>query len=424
MNTSERFDPDGCVCDAEAKAGGLIPFETAVSMALDLALPVRETEWLPIEQATDRVLAGPVSAPAALPMFDSSAMDGYALRTRDLTGDGPWTLPVSGRTAAGDPADAGFARGTALRILTGAAVASEADAVVTQEAVDVRAGRIILRRRPDPGSNIRRRGEDLCRGDDVLPAGIAIGPRQACALAYCGAAEIEVRRKVRVAVFSTGSELRPPGAALGPGQIWNCNLSMLTAALTQSWVEVVDLGAIPDRPDELAETLAAALGQSADLIISTGGVSVGDEDHMRGVVCRAGGEIAALRIAMKPGKPVAVGRIGAAVFVGLPGNPVAAFVAWHMLGAPVLKRLGGIAAPRERLSRVRLGSGLSRFPGRCEFRPARILGRDPGGLDIVGLLSSSFSARVGLLAAADGLAVIPADAGRVPEGELLDFIRF
>ena len=151
---------------------------------------------------------------------------------------------------------------------------------------------------------------------------------------------------------------------------------------------------------------------------------MGYEDHMRGVVCRAGGEIAAPPIAMKPGKPVAMGWIGPALFLGLPGNPVTAFVAWHMLGPPVLRRPGGIAAPRARLSRVRLGSGLSRFPGRCEFRPARIVGRDPGGLDIVGFLSSSFSARVGLLAAADGLAVIPAEVEEVPEGELLDFIRF
>jgi molybdopterin molybdotransferase len=415
-------EPDACACDApEPGKGRLIAVDVALERGLALAAPVAQTETVALARSIGRVLAGPATAETPLPPFDNAAMDGYALRTADLKGDGPWTLPVAGRIAAGDPGAVTAPAGAALRNFTGAPVPPDCDAVVMQEHVERTGDTIRLVRAPRPGTNIRRRGEDLPAGGTILPAGTLIGAREAAALAAIGCAEVAVRRRVRVAMFCTGSELRQPGEALGPGQIWNANRYALIGALSAPWIELTDLGAVPDDPDSLTAALLRAAAQ-ADLVVSTGGVSVGEEDHMPAVFRAAGGDIHAMRIAMKPGKPLAVGRMDKAIYIGLPGNPVSAFVTWKVIGAQVLEKLAGMARAAKPRPIVRAGFDLDRRPGRCEFRPARVVGLDGTGAPVVEVLSPSFSARIAMLAAADGLAVLPAEADRVRHGDMLEWV--
>jgi molybdopterin molybdotransferase len=300
-------------------------------------------------------------------------------------------------------------------------VPPEFDAVVMQEHVARDGDAIRVDSRPAHGLNIRRRGEDSPKGRAILPAGVEIGARQAAALAAIGLAEVPVRRRLRVALFCTGSELRQPGEPLEPGQIWNANRYALLGALAKPWIETTDLGAVPDDPETLTATLKEA-ASAADLVISTGGVSVGDEDHMPRLFREAGGAIHAMRIAMKPGKPLALGTMGDALYLGLPGNPVSAFVTWTVIGARIAAKIAGIGREAPRRLTVRAGFSLERRPGRCEFRPARIKGYDAQGAQVIELLSPSFSHRVALLAQADGLALLPAETERVREGDVLEFL--
>ncbi|MFN3973088.1 MAG: gephyrin-like molybdotransferase Glp [Gemmobacter sp.] len=400
----------------------LMDWQEARAIGLSLARPVAGSDTLPLGQALGRITAAPCTAPVALPLFDNSAMDGYALATSSLAGNAPWTLPVAGRVAAGDAAGA-LPPGAAIRILTGAPIPVGADAVIMQEHVLRQGATITLTDLPAPGINIRRAGEDLALGGEVLPAGRELGPREHCVLAAIGLAEISLRRRVRVALLCSGSELREPGEVLEQGQIWNANRYLLTAALALPWVELVDLGAVPDDPAQLAAALNHA-ARTADLVVSTGGMADGDEDHMPRLLREGGGSVQALRVAIKPGKPVGIGTLGGAVYVGLPGNPVAAFVSWSMLGVPLLRKLAGIANPLPVFQTARLSAPLIRRPGRAEFRPARLHAAGRDGLPAVELMAPNFAARVALLANADGLALIPADSDRLDAGAHIDFLRF
>ncbi len=428
-----------CGAEAQSRASSRAPlmaFETALARALEMADPVEGTETVALADATGRVLAGAVAAPVPLPPFDNSAMDGYAVRLADLAGDGPWRLKPAGRIAAGDASGGGLPAAGAARIFTGAPVPEGADAVVMQEEAEASADAVVVRRRPRPGENIRRAGEDLPLGGTILDGGAVIGARQAGALAACGAAHVRVRRRLRVAFFSTGSELRQPGEALGPGQIWNSNRFQLGAALALPWIEPLDLGAVPDAPDELRAALERA-ASAADLVVSTGGVSVGEEDHMSRLLAEAGGTAEVMAVAMKPGKPLTVGRLGRAVYLGLPGNPVSAFVTWRLIGARVAAARAGIARHEPFFCTARLAGSVTRRPGRVEFRLARLVDGGGGGggggsgapagsvgeVPTVELLAAA-SGRVGLLCAADGLAVIPAAAEGMAEGDLLHFLPF
>jgi molybdopterin molybdotransferase len=416
-------DPFYCGCEASPENGGPISVDAALRLAMSLVRPVKEVERMPLERAHGRVLAERVEAGVSLPYFDSSAMDGYAVRLADLAGKGPWRLPVAGRIAAGDTGAELSLRGVALRILTGAPVPPECDAVVMQE-MTLLEGRVVrIDRRPRHGENIRRTGEDLVAGAELLSAGRRIGPRAAALLAGAGCADVAVRRRIKVAFFSTGSELRSPGTPLAHGQIWNANRYHLAGSLNLPWVEPLDLGSVPDKPDLLLQTLQQA-ARDADLVVTTGGVSVGDEDHMPAMLRAAGGEIHVMKVAVKPGKPLVIGRLGRALYLGLPGNPVAAFVTWHVIGARIAEALAGISGNGPRRFIVRAGFERSRYPGRCEFLPARLGGYDGHGTRIAEIATSAVSHRLALLAEADGLLLIPAEADRVARGDLLEFLPF
>lgn len=407
-------------CEA---AAGLVSLDEAIARGVGLAAPVAGTETLPLAAAIGRVLAEGVVSPLPLPPFDNAAMDGYALASADLAGDGPWLLPVAGRLAAGSAAVPARPAGAALRILTGAPVPADCDAVVMQEHVTRRGDAILLGRRPAPGLNIRRQGEDLAQGATILAAGRVIAAREAAALAAVGAAGVAVRRKIRIAFFCSGDELAAPGEPLGPGRIYNSNRYALLAALAQPWIEARDLGAVRDDPAALGAALRAAAGW-ADLVVTTGGVSVGDEDHLPRVVTETGGRLAVVKVAIKPGKPLTLGRVGGAVYLGLPGNPVAVHVGWSLIGARIADRLAGLVRPEAAQTQVAAGFDLRRRPGRAELRPARVTGMDTAGRSIVSILPGSFSARIAELAAADGLVVIPAATAEVRPGAPLRFLPF
>lgn len=416
-------DPFCCNSKAEVAQAMLMPVDIALRKGLALARTVAEVEQLPLERAHGRILAQAIEAKISLPLFDNSAVDGYGIRLADLSGNGPWRLPVAGRIAAGDAGSQPIAAGVAVRIFTGAPVPPGCDAVVMQE-MTVREGDTIhLGRRPDPGENIRRAGEDIVKGARLLPEGRCIDPRAAALLAASGCGEVVVRRRVRVAFFSTGSELRAPGVRLAPGQIWNANRYHIQGALDRPWVEAIDMGAISDQPDLLREALEEA-SRRADLVVTTGGVSVGEEDHMPAILRAAGGTVEVMKVAMKPGKPLIIGKIGVALYIGLPGNPVATFVTWHVIGARIAEKLAGLdgAAPQRIL--VRAGFERRRQPGRCEFLPARLGDCDSYGIRTVEIATASPSHRVALLAQADGLALIPAESERVEPGEMLEFLPF
>lgn len=419
MNTIPPSTTEACGCDRHADQ--LTPLDVAIERGLALATAVEDLEDVTLENAIGRVLAVDALSPIALPPFNNSAMDGYLVRTADLVGNGPWTLSITGRIAAGDAGHDTPVAGTTLRILTGAPVPEGFDAVVMQEDCDVQKNSIKFSHKPKAGQHIRRKGGDVCAGQLVVQAGVEIDPRHAGALAAIGAGLVTVRRKLRVAIFSTGSELVQPGQPLGAGQIWNSNRYMLLAFLKRDWIEVVDLGAIEDTPKLLKAALIEACA-TCDMVITTGGVSVGDEDHMPRLFEEAGGVMQVMKVAIKPGKPVTYGTLGRAIFVGLPGNPVSAFVTWSVIGALMLEKRAGLAAQGNDRIKVRTINQLSRRAGRIEFRPARYVENQSSGNLEIELLSPEFSGRAALLSVADGLAVIAADSTAVASGDWLEFI--
>lgn len=414
-------DMPHCPCDG-AKPGALLPVDTALARAFALLPPVTGSETVPLGASAGRVTAVAIRSAVPLPLFDNAAMDGYGLDPAMLVGPGPWVLPVAGAARAGD-APVSCAPGMAVRILTGAAVPPGVTAIVPQEEVLRDGNRIELRRRPTPGAHIRRTGSDLAAGAVILPEGRPIGPREIGALAGSGQAQVAVRPRLRVAILSTGSELVEPGNPLSPGQIWNVNRALLLAALAQPWITTVDLGAIPDNPDSLLAALAS-VADGVDLIVTTGGVSVGDEDHMARVIGRLGGTIHAMKLAMKPGKPVTIGTLGGAIWLGLPGNPVASFVTWAVLGAPIARAMAGLADVDPPRTMARLATGVAHRPGRAEYRPACLRGHDAQGTLIVDCLDDPGSHRFAQLACAEGLALIPAEAEAMPAGALVTFLPF
>ncbi len=379
---------------------GLTPLADALDLILADAVPVSETELVPLSDAMGRTLAEDVSAGVAVPNHDNSAMDGYALRAADSTAE----LQVTQRIPAGQ-AGQQLEPGTAARIFTGAPIPPGADAVVMQENCDLDGDRLRLRQPVRVGENIRPRGQDLEQGSTVLTAGRRLQAEDLGVLASVGCAEVPVRRSLVVAILSTGDELVEPGTAgeLLPGQVFNSNRYTLDGLLASHGFQVKDFGLIPDDPAATGELLEKAAA-AADCVITTGGVSVGEEDHVRGQVERLG-SLKLWKLKVKPGKPLAFGRIGDAAFFGLPGNPAAVYVTFAMLVRPWLLRSQGADFELPLALPARAEFELQRAGSRLEFFRARV-SVEEGQLQ-VRLHPNQSSGVLSSVSWANALAVVP-----------------
>lgn len=423
MTIHEAIASPGCGCDSADMLHALISIDEALARIAGHVAPVDRTEALLLDHAVGRILAQPVRSRSMAPAFDNAAMDGYAIATSTLAGAGPWVLPVVARVPAGQETVVSVDGAVAARIFTGAPVPTGADAVVMQEDVQ-RDGEVIhLSHRPMPGLNIRRAGSDMAKGATVLKKGRRLGPREIAVCAAAGAGVVRVQHKLRVALLVTGDEVRRAGNRREPAQIWDVNTPMMTAALASAGVEIVAATYGADNLSGLARQLGDMAAQ-ADLVITTGGISVGEEDHVKSAFMAIGGETLFSGVAIKPGKPVSAGRIGAACWLGLPGNPVSAFVTWQVFGKALVQRLTGAVAQRPAHRHVVTGTAIRRKPGRCELRPATLAGFDTHGREIVCFEDATHSARVGPLSQADGLIFLPADIESLPAGALVEFQPF
>jgi molybdopterin molybdotransferase len=397
----------------------MLTLDDALGKLLDAVAPLADIDTLSTFDALGRVLRADVRSSLDVPPQDNTAMDGYALRCADVPAAGA-VLPVSQRIPAGVVGQP-LQPGSAARIFTGAQVPPGADAVVMQELCEVQGDAVRVNAIPVPGQWIRRRGEDVRSDSVVLPAGVRLTPQALGLAATVGAATLQVTRRPRVALFSTGDELAMPGEPLKPGAIYNSNRFMLRAALQALGCDCTDLGIVPDRLDATRDALRRA-AQGNDLIVTSGGVSVGEEDHLRPAVL-AEGRIEMWQMAIKPGKPLAFGAVNrpdgsSAHFVGLPGNPVASLITFLLTVRPVLLRLQGASDLVPHRMPLRADFDWPRADKRREF--LRVRRNDAGGLDLFPNQSS------GVLTSAvwgDGVVDNPSDHV-IARGDVVSFISF
>jgi molybdopterin molybdotransferase len=412
--------------DCFAFSGPLLPLADMERLIGERVAPVDGTERVELRAARGRVTAAAVKAPVDLPPFDNSAVDGYAVRHVDLQNDGDTRLAVAGRLTAGACAEAAIEPGQAIRIFTGAAMPAGADTVFMQEDVTVDGSQVVVPKGLKLGSNRRLAGEDVAAGQVALSAGTVLEPQHIALAAALGITGIEVRRRLQVAIFSTGDEVVEPGSPRGGAAIYDANRYLLSELLERLGAVVTDLGILADDPDVLAGALAKAAARH-DLVITSGGVSTGEADHVRGAVERIG-SLVFWRVAIKPGRPVAMGviRDGAgqgAVFVGLPGNPVAVFVTFARVVKPLLRRLAG-ARPQSLMPLpVRAAFAYKKKKDRREYVRVALRRAADGELEAVkhpqdgaGILTS--------LTETDGLLEFPEDVTAIERGARVGFLSY
>jgi molybdopterin molybdotransferase len=344
---------------------------------LDALTPVTGWESVAIRAALGRTLARDVVAPYNVPAHDNSAMDGYAIRAEDTAGQDECRLRVVGTAFAGKPFSGEIGAGQAVRIMTGAVMPRGADTVVPQERTRGEDAAVFVKGDQRRGSNVRFAGEDLAEGAAALAAGQRIGPAELGLIASLGIAEVTVYRRLRAAFFSTGDEIASIGKPLLPGQIYDSNRYTLYGALSLLGCDLIDMGVIPDRPEALEAAFKEA-ASAADVILTSGGVSVGEADFIKELVSRLG-EVAFWKIDIKPGRPMAFGKVGDAWLFGLPGNPVAVMVTFYQFVRDALLRLMGVTPLPERpLLQVPCADAIRKMPGRQEFVRGRLVQRDGG----------------------------------------------
>jgi molybdopterin molybdotransferase len=405
--------------DCFAFGGPMLTVEEAGALIRARLNAVSERERVALAQADGRVLAQDVIAGHPLPPFANSAVDGYAARFDDLSTQGETRLRIIGRVEAGAVA-APLAAGAAARVFTGAPTPPGADVVFMQEDVRVEAGEAVLPAGLKRGANLRPAGEDVAQGACALGEGVVLRPQDLALAAALGLAHVDVVRRLRVGVFSTGNELAEPGAPLGPAQIYDSNRVMLLTLLRRLGCEARDLGPLRDEPATLAAALKAAAAQ-CDLIVTSGGVSTGEADHVKAAV-ESVGSLVFWRIAVKPGRPVAMGVIDGAAFVGLPGNPAASFVTFACVLRPLVFAMMGAEAPSPLALPVRADFSYRKKAGRREFVRASLIETAEGlvarkfAREGAGLLSS--------LTQTDGLVVLGEDVLRVEPGEVVRFLPY
>ena len=406
--------------DCFAFGGELMTVDEAMALIAESLSVAAGIEDVPLVEADGRVLARDIVAPLDLPPFDNSAVDGYAVRFDDLDPNGETVLPVRGRIAAGSSGRSDAAQGAAVRIFTGAPIPEGLDTVFMQEDVRVSGETVILPAGLKRGSNRRLAGEDLPRGAPALKAGRRLSAQDIALLAALGLATVPVRKPLRIAVFSTGDEVISPGEPLGAAKLYDANRFMLQAMLRRLGCRPTDLGILADEPRSLAGALARAAADH-DLILTSGGVSTGEEDHVKAAV-ESAGALTFWRIGIKPGRPVAMGVVAGTPFIGLPGNPVAVFVTFATLARAVIARLSGEAYVPPRTFPVMAGFAYRKKEGRREYVRVR-LEPAPGGLvaqkhprEGAGVITS--------LTETDGLVELPETVTRIEPGAVLRFVPY
>jgi molybdopterin molybdotransferase len=387
------------------------------------ATPVTETERVPLTAAMGRVMAADVASAIPLPPFANSAVDGFAISAADVGRPPPVRLRLVGRAKAGAAVDMEVRAGEAFRVYTGGGIPRGGVSVVPEELCEIENGSITITAATTADMNIRHEGEDVPAGATIVKAGTWIDARTIAILAAAGLDRVEVRRRVRVAILSSGDELRAPGMPLDAGAIYDSNFPMLAALLARPWIEIVETRRVRDDLATLVETIRDAAGKS-DVIISSGGASRSETDLIAHAVAEAGGRAAALRVAVRPGKPVVVGRLRNTAILGLPGNPVAAMVNFLLYGRALLSRCAGMAAERPRGQPALAAAPMNHKQGRTEFAPARIMGYDPEGRPLLEKISRAGSSRLMPLMRADGLVEIPEQVGEVASDETVRFHAF
>lgn len=398
---------------------GLLHFDAARARILDGVCAIAGFEQIGIEQACRRVLHEDIIAPFNVPVHTNSAVDGYALRGLDLpAAKATAVLPVIGIALAGQPYIGNAAAGQCVRIMTGAMMPDGLDTVVMQEHAEVRADTIALDGRHQAGQNVRAAGEDMREGEIVLRRGHFLMPADIGLLASLGLAEIKVKRKLRVAVASTGDELCNIGSIPATGGIYDSNRYSLLATLTRADIEVIDLGILEDSPEILLQAFNN-VAEVADVIISSGGVSVGEADYTKAAL-QSSGSIAFWKVALKPGRPLAFGTIGNAVFFGLPGNPVAVLVTFYQFVLPALEKMLGMTdKPPMPIFKARALQRMRKKPGRTEFLRG-IVELDANGEWKVKTTGKQGSGILRSMSLANALIILRHERGDVEAGEWVE----
>ncbi len=408
--------------DCFAFGGPLQTVDDTVALIVSRLGAVEECEKVPLVMADGRVLAQDLVAPFALPPFANAAVDGYALHGDDLPQAHEAIIPVAGRIQAGSSIDQSVPAGYATRIFTGAPMPDGADTVFMQEDVRVeKSGRVILPPGLKRGANVRPAGEDVEAGQTVLQAGQRLRPQDVALAAALGLTELEVRRRVRVAIFSTGDEIVPPGHPRAPAQLFDSNRFMLMALLARLGCTITDLGILADDEGLIAKTLSHAAA-THDLILTSGGVSTGEADHVKSAVERIG-NLSFWRVAIKPGRPVAMGVVEGAAFIGLPGNPVASFVTFGQIARVAIMALAGALQERPVALTVRTAFDYKKKAGRREYVRVHLRLAADGTYQAekfrregAGLLSS--------LVETDGLVELAETITRVEPGQTVPFLAY
>jgi molybdopterin molybdotransferase len=391
----------------------LLTIDEALALVLGHVTPL-DAEGVSLADAAGRVLAQAARSAVDLPPFPSSAMDGFALRAADA----PGTLPIVARIAAGRPAPRPLAPGEAMAIATGGVVPDGADSVVPIELVEEAGDTVVVPGNVSESDNVRHRGGDLHEGDLVVDAGVRLGPAHVGALAAAGVTTVRCARVPRVAIIVTGSELRAPGEPLEPGQIYDANGFILAAQLRSTGAEVERLPPVAD--DEAATRAAIERGLEADVLVTTGGVSVGVYDLVRATESELGVEEIFWRVAMQPGKPVAFGVRGRTLVFGLPGNPVSSLVGFELFVRPALLALQGLADPKPRFLPGRLGGPAKRLAARDAL--LRACTRIDGGAVLLDPLTGQQSHMIAHAATADALVLVPQGEGELEAGSPVSYL--
>mgnify|MGYP000291182284 FL=1 len=376
--------------------------------------PICGHEFLPVRSTLGRILAADIIAPHDVPAHDNSAMDGYAVCFDSLASEGETRLTVVGTAFAGNAFSGLVGKGQAVRIMTGAVLPAGADTVVVQEVTRVEEAAVWIPAGQRLGQNTRRAGEDLARGQVALPAGKQIGPAELGLIASLGIAEVDVKRRLRVAFFSTGDELASIGTPLAPGQIYDSNRYTLHGLLSRLGADIIDMGVVPDQPDALEATLVEA-AQVADAIITTGGVSVGEADFIKEILAKLG-QVKFWKLNIKPGRPMAFGKIGNAWLFGLPGNPVAVMVSYTQFALDALLRLSGLdPVPERPLLTVNAANAIKKQVGRREYLRGQIVTVD--GRWQVKTTGNQGSGVLRSMSEANCFVILPEDCAGVQAGD-------